>query len=86
MPRELVIAPRAPFKVSKAGQVAEIVLQVYADGTVALRSTHGGRFSSSVVRVSQVSLLDDVLPRELGEAMGDFRAAQSLCIVTGAVE
>lgn len=82
MPRELVIAPRAPFKVSEAGQVAEIVLQVYADGTVALQSKHGGHFSASCVRVPIARLLAEVLPRELGEALGDFQAAQSLCIVT----
>ena len=82
MPRDSVMAPRAPFKVSSAGQVAEIVLQVYGDGTVALRSTHGGHLSASCARVSCNRLLADVLPRELGEALGDFAAAQSAGIVT----
>lgn len=82
MPREVVIAPHSPFIVSPDGQVAEIVLRVFADGTVALRSTHGGHFSSAVVRTSQASLLADVLPQELGEALGDYAAAQSAGIVT----
>jgi hypothetical protein len=82
MERDLVIAPRAPFKVGPQDQIAEIVLQVYADGSVAMRSTHGGHFSSSCARTAPASLLADLLPRELGEAVGDYRAAQSLDIVT----
>lgn len=82
MPRDLVIAPRAPFKVSADGQMAEIVLRVYVDGRVALSSTHGGHFSSAVVRTSQAKLLADVLPHELAEALGDYLFAQSAGIVT----
>lgn len=68
----------------RAGRIATIRIEVFADGQLAWRTKHGGRFYSCGMKTDRNSVLAKALPVEIDEAMAKFRQSIRALLPDGA--